>query len=223
MTECPSCHQQVNIEEKYFGTLYNCPRCSAVYFVDWNGIPESTTIESNQDSSRVSSEEPGPPTFDKDLFSVSQSESHTQDQSQYGNEQFQQSVPPPFSLDLSQPPNYESVPLTPMMPVDEAKQKSAATDTSNLREVSDYANEIQQGGILTYSIQISGIDTAQIRDELREILIDEKFGWDADVLVKQIKRGELVLSKVSAVKASVLLNKIKYLSLKIKWWQDVYA
>lgn len=40
MISCPNCHQAVEIEDKHLGTIFTCPQCSSVYFIDWNGQPE---------------------------------------------------------------------------------------------------------------------------------------------------------------------------------------
>lgn len=48
MIPCPNCHQSIEIEDKHLGTLFTCPHCSAVYFIDWSGQPELATHESEQ-------------------------------------------------------------------------------------------------------------------------------------------------------------------------------
>lgn len=40
MVNCPSCHQPVEITDQHSGTLFTCPHCNSVYFIDWNGQPE---------------------------------------------------------------------------------------------------------------------------------------------------------------------------------------
>ncbi len=40
MTDCPHCHQQIEISEIHYGTLFSCPLCKAVYFIGWDGQAE---------------------------------------------------------------------------------------------------------------------------------------------------------------------------------------
>ncbi len=57
MADCPQCRAQIEIPEQNFGTLFTCPLCQAVYFVGWEGIPESPTADlSFQEESRPVSE-----------------------------------------------------------------------------------------------------------------------------------------------------------------------
>lgn len=44
MSPCPVCFQQVQILDQHHGTLLTCPHCQAVFFVGWDGQPESASI-----------------------------------------------------------------------------------------------------------------------------------------------------------------------------------
>ena len=37
---CPSCHNEVEVLERNYGTLFTCPKCQVVYFVNFDGHPE---------------------------------------------------------------------------------------------------------------------------------------------------------------------------------------
>jgi hypothetical protein len=41
LSPCPVCFQQVQILDQHHGTLLTCPHCQAVFFVGWDGQPES--------------------------------------------------------------------------------------------------------------------------------------------------------------------------------------
>lgn len=45
MVACPSCHQPVEVNDQHLGTLFTCPHCNSVYFIDWNGQPEMAQPE----------------------------------------------------------------------------------------------------------------------------------------------------------------------------------
>lgn len=48
--ECPSCHKTVEVLEKNFGALFTCPECQAVYFVNFDGLPEYSDSEESNSS-----------------------------------------------------------------------------------------------------------------------------------------------------------------------------
>lgn len=37
---CPGCQNEVEVSERNYGALFTCPRCQAVYFVNFDGQPE---------------------------------------------------------------------------------------------------------------------------------------------------------------------------------------
>lgn len=80
------------------------------------------------------------------------------------------------------------------------------------------ASQAKEGNI-SYKILIMGIDSKEIRDSLREVIEDSRFGWDPDALISSIARGKLVISGVSPVKATILISRIKRLPVTITWEQ----
>ncbi|MCB0412621.1 MAG: zinc ribbon domain-containing protein [Bdellovibrionales bacterium] len=96
---------------------------------------------------------------------------------------------------------------------------------SPMADVLEYANsEASQGreGPLVYRLVISGIDSAELRKELKESLTDRRLSWDADELMKEIVQGRLVIEGLSAVKTYVVVNRLAYLPLQIEWEQAIY-
>lgn len=88
--------------------------------------------------------------------------------------------------------------------------------------IADYANsEFSQAkdGPFLFRLIISGIDSKELRESLRESMEDSRFAWDTDELLKSISKGELHIRNVSPVKATILINRIKRLPVKIRWEQ----
>lgn len=56
MIPCPNCHKPVEILDKHLGTLFTCPHCNAVFFVDWNGQPELASHEIEPEEANPSEE-----------------------------------------------------------------------------------------------------------------------------------------------------------------------
>jgi len=92
----------------------------------------------------------------------------------------------------------------------------------DLGELVDYANaEFSQGqdGLLLYSLTIEGIDSKELRSALHDILEDRRFLWEAEKMMASIRAGKLKVSNISAVKASILVKRLKHLDLTFSWEQ----
>lgn len=97
------------------------------------------------------------------------------------------------------------------------------SDSSDFSEVAEFGNAEVTQAAFSYSVRIEGIDSAEVRKSLEEALNDSKFNWNPSELMSQIKDGALTIRSVSAVKASILVQRIKYLPVKISWRQDVLS
>ena len=126
------------------------------------------------------------------------------------------SVPPlpTLSPELSQSsevPHSSGVPLPSAPPV-----------SSDMSEIADYGNsQLSQGreGMLRFNVFISGIDSADVRRELLEALTDEKFLWNAEEMIEGTRNGDLKIEDLTAVKASILIQRLRSLSVEIRWEQ----
>ncbi len=82
------------------------------------------------------------------------------------------------------------------------------------------SNQWTEGNI-KYKVIISGVDSAELKLELKLILSEPRFMWDHFALMSSIKAGELILNDISAVKASVLVKRLRPLSVGVRWEQYV--
>jgi hypothetical protein len=101
---------------------------------------------------------------------------------------------------------------------DEVSEVPPAPDM--FKDVVDFGNQDQPAigfGSLVYDIEIQGIDTAEIREELSSHLTDSRLQLDVARLMATVQKGVLSLSKINPVKASVILNRLRHLPLKISW------
>lgn len=100
---------------------------------------------------------------------------------------------------------------------------ASQNDPNDPLGISAYANSEMssaQNGPLVVTLIISGIDAKDLRDEIRQALQDSRFGWDAAALMAGIKGGVLKIDRVSPVKATIVINRIKNLSVRIRWEQS---
>ena len=42
MASCPKCFSEIEISSQFFGGLFTCPKCQAVYFIGFDGAPEAS-------------------------------------------------------------------------------------------------------------------------------------------------------------------------------------
>jgi len=122
----------------------------------------------------------------------------------------------------------ESMENFPMDPAPEIYTAPASEDSSDqaLGDLEAYGNtEVSSAteGRLCYDLSIDGIDTSELRAAVKEALTDRLFMWDADQLARNIHGGSLKLEKISPVKASVLVNRLIGLPIRIEWVQHVVS
>lgn len=110
---------------------------------------------------------------------------------------------------------------------DPAPAEAAPTDQSPLSPddplgINEFANsELSQAkdGLLMYRVTVSGIDSKEIRESIREAIQDLRFAWDASQIMARISKGVLRLDQLAPVKASILVGRIKRLPVRIHWEQ----
>ena len=78
-------------------------------------------------------------------------------------------------------------------------------------------------GPLLFRIVISGIDSKEMRETIREAMTDPRFAWDVGALLSRIDKGNLTIENVAPVKASVLVNRLKRLPVTIRWEQHAVS
>lgn len=203
MAVCPVCQEEIEITSQHHGTLFTCPHCNGVFFVDWSGQPETATAES-----------PGeivPPEGVDIPFTPA---SH---------------FAPPVSVESELPPQEESWSGSEVSGGYESEEATLGgespgeRDSADLSEIADFGNADLAQVAFNYTLIISGIDSGKIREQIQEALTDEKFGWNVRQVIAQIKDGVLTIKSMNPVKASILMQRMKYLPVKVSWRQDVLS
>lgn len=266
MIPCPNCHKSVEILDKHLGTLYTCPHCNAVYFIDWNGQPEmaqhepepepvvgptaapsfEASVEQNYQDQNFQDQNFQEQNFQEQSGYPEQEQGYQQPETPAAfdggfNEALNMAEQPPADMTYEAPsedqevhgevPAVEEAPYdfsqtldsvgSPAMP--EPLAPSGVSDTPDFSDVTDFANADTVSGPLAYTLTIDGIESSLLVSQLKEAMTDSRFGWDVPSLLSQIGGGRLVLRGLNPAKASVLINRIKYLPFKISWRQDVLS
>ena len=105
----------------------------------------------------------------------------------------------------------------------QALGEAPASAKDSFLEITDFGNADVTQAAFNYTVVIAGIDTAAIYEQVKEAVTDSKFGWNVIQVMTQIKGGVLTLTSLNAVKASILVQRVKYLPVKVSWSQDVLS
>lgn len=195
--------------------MVTCPSCATVLFVDMEGV------------AHAASEDPAasiPQQLPTDTFGTPDSHAEPDDQGVgMGLESLQMPPPdqpmepaPAADLNMEAFLGYES-------PDADATSDSTQNDPNDPLGISAYANSelsSAKDGPLVVTVIISGIDTKDLRLEIRQALQDSRFGWDAGSLMSTVRGGTLRLERISPVKATIVINRIKNLAVQIRWEQS---
>jgi hypothetical protein len=94
-----------------------------------------------------------------------------------------------------------------------------ASDPLGLNEFANSEVSSGRDGPLLFRVILSGIDTKEIRESIREVLNDDRFRLDPQAIMQKVSKGNLVIDGLSPVKASIFVTRIKRLPITIRWEQ----
>ncbi len=141
---------------------------------------------------------------------------------------------PPFAAQVDNFPNpLDSSPTVPSpRPTVELNASAGSEEVTvpkpqplpaeSIEEIANFGNQpaaTTESGLLFYDLKISKVDTIELRKALLDILKDAKFKWNIEDLDRKIHNGVLVLSRLSPIKTSVLVKKIRHLDVEVRWSQ----
>lgn len=197
--------------------MITCPSCGAIVFVDMEGMAHVASKEPDAPvgnaAPEVSVADEPPSWASPEPFAEPGTE--PRDESSESQEsELEAPRSPESALDMDGFLGYQdSIPAA----------DSAQIDTNDPLGLSAYANSELSGaadGPFVVTVIVSGIDAKDLRDDVRQVLQDPRFGWDAMALIAGIKNGELRLERIAPVKATIVVNRIKHLSVSIRWEQN---
>ena len=197
---CPQCQNDVPVTETQYLSMYTCPKCQAVYFIDINGQADFGDMSGSEES------------FQQDQLSPHQD--------------FSNLNPFESSPNQSNEPNQlgESAPFNEFSEVvPAAAEEQPIADLSPFgvvaSEIVDFANQNEDMGVLTYDLTVTGLDTKETVSVFREAVEDSKFGWLPQDIV--IKNGECEFKNLNPVQAFVIAKRIQFLDIEMQWRQNV--
>ena len=217
MPTCPKC--QADIEQD-FGVV-TCHQCGEILMVELDGevrvssgggepapVAEMDTVPSNSvEASQGFTDEAQD--FVEDSSHFADEPQDFTDESEDFNEVPSNSVE--ALQDVSEAPPEDLVP--------EAAPSPAVSGPFNLTEFANSEDSSAREGFLRVDLTLSGIDTKEIRWALRDAMTDKKFVWNVDDHLANLHSGVMRLENISALKASLLVQRLRFLPIEITWEQ----
>ncbi|RME18544.1 MAG: hypothetical protein D6797_00200 [Bdellovibrio sp.] len=243
MLQCPQCQSELHED---FG-LVVCQSCGASLFVNMDGeVDYATGEESGTEESVVGSDENGENEVIKgsseeeletgwnqanedismeaeEHLDVEEYEEGLQGNSNFEEENSEISMNEEFAS-FGEADNENSKLDPEFLTQDDGSQSGVASVEDLVQSVADFANtEVSMGqeGNLFYNLEIKGIDSPELKEEVFDVLNDSKFLWSAKEIMSNIQSGTLLIKDLSAVKAFILIQEFKRLNLEIRWDQHV--
>jgi hypothetical protein len=215
MSKCPNCQSDIKDD---FG-LVTCSHCGAQVLISIDGssevVPSAGQAVTNLENVLVSElqadDEVAEKSFSDDPPPIENLSADVASEDIPISSQ----PPPPSPLE-------EFAPTRPTPAPQHAAQERPTATTPDMTEVADFGNSsasLAREGSLRFNIFISGIDTVDIRQQVQDALTDERFLWDAEALVSKSHNGELKITDISAVKSSLIIQRLRPISIDIRWEQ----
>lgn len=132
------------------------------------------------------------------------------------------------AADFESPPSPEPAPPEPSEQLadflldDLSSPASDEPTQHDLRDIATFGNSeasLAKEGAYRFNISISGIDSADMKRDVRDALTDTRFLWDLDDVLSRIEGGTLKLKDMPAVKSAIIIQRLKILPVDIKWEQ----
>lgn len=90
-------------------------------------------------------------------------------------------------------------------------------------EIESFGNQQTAVAGISYDLEITGLDTKESQELLREAIDDSRFGWHPDDVTREIRRGSCTFKNLTPVQAFVLARRIQFIDIEMKWKQNVLA
>lgn len=125
--------------------------------------------------------------------------------------------PIPFEALPTESPSIENISY-------EAPQTTSGQDFSSIaNEIESFGNRETSVAGISYDLEITGLDTKQSQELLREAIDDARFGWHPEDIVREIRTGTCRLKNLTPVQAFVIARRIQFIDVDMKWTQHVLA
>jgi hypothetical protein len=216
---CPQCTKEVPLTETQYLSMYTCPKCQAVYFIDITGQPEFGDMslpipdEPQVEGESIHGESVEIHSLESVNFQAAESHLENQFQTNELNEvSAHGSLETMSADDLGSDQNPFEAP---------AQIENISDFNSAALEITDFANQDNTISALSYDLKVTGLDTKETMLHFREAVDDSKFGWITQELFSTIKNGQCEFKNLNPIQAFVLAQRIQFLDIEMEWKQNV--
>lgn len=119
--------------------------------------------------------------------------------------------------------------LTEPLPI-EAPSQDVNNFGGGNEDFSSIASELESFGNsqtvvagISYDLEVTGLDTKEAQELLKEAIEDSRFGWHAEDFSRDIRSGTCQFKNLTPVQAFVLARRIQFIDIEMKWKQNVLA
>ncbi len=207
MAKCPNCQHEIKDD---FG-LVACPNCGAQVLLSIDGSSEIASSGASGVSAVANLQQ----------TLVQEVQNEVEAPNEEAGLSLDMSPPPPPPLDDESPVARDSGLMRTASP-ETVPQDRGLPATPDMSEVAAFGNSpasLAREGGLRFNIILSGIDSVDLRQQVKDALTDERFLWDAEALLARSHNGELKITDVSAVKSSLIIQRLRSVSIDIRWEQ----
>lgn len=213
MKHCPVCHHEIDAN---FG-MAQCSNCQTALFIDFSGniavggsedLPESPLIDFSADTMD--------PPEDTGVQDIELQDIELQD---HEYSQVKESfIPEASTSETSDTPEASEIPQSfDAWNIEGSIDSPPATNNFTANHHASVFEMSASTAEMNYKINISGIDTSDLRKIVQESLRDSRLGLVHDEVLENIDQGTLIISGLNPVKASVLINSLKEFPLELNW------
>ena len=106
--------------------------------------------------------------------------------------------------------------------VDSGEFSATSKPNSNPVDITEFANSEQSNmdeGEYLYDLTIDRLDSRDLREALKDILMDKKLKINDHEFLKKIKNGCVCIPNLNPVKAKIIVEQLQYYDLNIHWKQ----
>ncbi len=124
-------------------------------------------------------------------------------------------------------PDAEAVDLLKNEPMDEREAEYqeldlSASPNSTPIDITSFANSEESSlnnGELLYDLTISLLDSKDLKETLKMVLLDPKLKLNHHEILKSIKEGRVIIANLNPIKAKRIAEQLQYFSLNVTWKQ----
>lgn len=208
MVSCPICATQ---NEGDFG-LINCTSCGSPFFIQIDGSTEAAPGAS-------ASPNAGVPRVNTAVTRNTITQQITNDASDSILEDFAQSNRESDFNPIPSMPDNDVVQTRAGASADLPPPQASGQSMQDLADFGNSENSVAREGAYRFNLTVMGIDSAEIKTEVKDALSDGRFLWDIEAMFNEMADGVLVIKDLSAVKSALVVQRLKILPVDIKWEQ----